>query len=183
MSIRRLTASVVAVVTLSLCAGCSLFAPDDLDDVARVSTFIFDQSEATFPAIAKDLGATIVRAGSWFESRGGAEGTNVRLNFQVNASLTGPSPTVDQVKSALTDAGYLDVTSTPDAQGVYVQGTTADGAATVGIDFSDDPEWGIDYEMYLISEEELTISSSDRETYRYQDHRGFDQSLVTPLDE
>lgn len=156
-------------------------APDDLSDLDRVSTLMFDHAEADFPAIADGLGATIVRAGGGFESRGGLEGTNVNLNYRVTAQMMGPEPTIEAMASVLTGAGYIDVTSTPTERGPVVEGTAADGTATISVAFRDDPLYNVDYDVYLISEEELTISSSDRDTYRYEDHRQFDQSLVTPL--
>lgn len=79
--------------------------------------------------------------------------------------------------------GYINVTSERAERGPFVRGTTADGAAAISVAFRDDPLYKFDYDVYLVSEEELTISPGDDETYRYQDHREFDQSLVTPLDE
>lgn len=97
--------------------------------------------------------------------------------------MMGPEPTIEAMASVLTDAGYIDVTSTPTERGPVVKGAAADGTATISVAFRDDQLYKVDYDVYLISEEELTISSSDRDTYRDEDHLQFDQSLVTPLAE
>lgn len=158
-------------------------APDDLSDLERVSASMLDQAEATFPAIASGLGATVVMAGGGVESRGGMEGTNPHVTFQVAATMMGPEPTAETMSSVLTDAGYVDVTTTSTERGPVAKGMTADGSASITVAFRDDPVYKFDYDVDLISDEELTITASDRDAYRYQDNRQFDQSLVTPLED
>lgn len=174
--------STVASATM-LCAACGLFAPNDVSDIEQQADAVFDMAEATFPGMAEDLGAVLTDAGSGENPGGGMEGANVFIKVQVKASMDGPQPTTEQIASALSDAGFVDVeVQVGDVALASGSGTTADGTMEAYIGYLYPPEFSEpDYHMTLRSTETLTVPYGDYwDDYRNRDYREFDPSLLTP---
>jgi len=178
-----------AIATVALaCAGCSSTAPNDLTDVDRVRNEMLDVAERDIPVIAADLDATVVSAGLWAEYQGGAEGTSYNIEVKVPGSMDGTKPSQGDLEQALKDAGYTDVGGpgslyTSEFDDPSATGSIPDGVGTLGVTYNSDPRAKYPYDFIFVSNELLTITHSNGEKYREDDdHRGFDQSLVTSLD-
>lgn len=163
-------------------------ASHDLSDVDRISSQLLDAAERNLPQIAADLDATIVRAGLFVDLAGGMEGTNYQVTVQVPGMMDGDKPTQEDLERALVDAGYAEVVKPESPYEKHVDDPTARGVlpgadAYLSVSYNSDPQMKHRYEFYLVSEKGLTLSNADGEEYRQQEHRTFDQSLVTPLDD
>ncbi|WP_062076680.1 hypothetical protein [Demequina globuliformis] len=180
---RRLLGLSTAAAATMLCAACGVFAPHDVGDIEQQADAVFDMAEATFPGMAEDLDAVLTGAGSGENPGGGLEGGNVFIKVQVKASLDGPQPSTEQIASALSDAGFVDIeVRENDVALAGGRGTTADGTMEAYIGYLFPPEFSApDYHMVLRSTETLTVPYGDYwDDYRYRDYREFDPSLLTP---
>lgn len=174
---RAMVSLFIGVATLAGCMGPT----STRSDLDRVANEMLDLAEATLPAIAESLGATLTEARSFAERGGGTEGSTPRVWFTVHGTMAGPEPTQAELEQALIDAGYAEILSLGNAQPsdrAHAIAISTDGTAKVSIGYSapGDPHPGLGFDIRNV--DALGVSSATVEDFRETFPRDFDQSLV-----
>ncbi len=172
---RALASLFVGVATLAGCMGPT----DTRADLDRVANEVLDVAEATLPAIAGSLGATLTEVYTLAERNGGSEGSTPYVFFTVHGTMAGPEPTQAELEQALVDAGFTvsHATAQP-SDGPDAHAVSADGATKIGINYSTPGGSvpGLQFDIRNVNA--LRVSNATAEDFRKTFTRDFDQSLV-----
>lgn len=177
--------AVALLVGLSALVGCE-GPTSNAADLDRVANDMLDVAEATLPAMADDLGATLTNVVSGAAREGGSEGTTPHVSFHVWARMAASEPTQAELEQALIGAGFTDLVPPESGRPSDAPSATAisaDGAMLISVTYRATGDVVANFPDCTIlvsfsNVDPLRVSNGTFDAFTRDYARAFDQSLV-----